>query len=429
MDCFLCRKPHEKQEQVNRVKIVYEDGTDEALVDILARIATTTLFIPSASLCCQDCVFQIHNFGTLEKQLSVSKWEICSRLDPYMRVNEKTSGKRRKTKKNDNVEEETYESDGEDQSSYRCSGCESVFKTKNRLISHSKRCSSGVRFSCDKCQKTFSTLRNLRDHIKVLHYDPKVMTRQLPYKCQIPTCGKEFYKKSNYDSHAVTHSNNQAPYFCDQQGCDNIRFKRLRSLKFHLEMKHGPTRKSFLCSECGQTFYSITGYKQHQAKHNGVNYIPRRYTCPHCSKAFRSKSDLSIHAVVHTKEKSFRCDLCQAQFSQKASLKDHQNVHLKKFQCSTCNKAFGRQRYLDSHLKSCSSAGGQSKKKENVVTSTASDITPSTAAVVIDINESSQPSSAAFQEVAFMIAANDDNQNIVPMQTDQQQTITISHQV
>ena len=133
-----------------------------------------------------------------------------------------------------------------------------------------------------------------------------------------------------------------------------------------------------------------------------------------------------IHAVVHTKEKSFRCDICQAQFSQKASLKDHQNVHLKKFQCSTCNKAFGRQRYLESHLKSCSTNSAAASKKKTL------DVTPAPSpTVVIDINDSSQPSSAAFQEVAFMIAANDDNQNIIPVneQTDLQRTITISHQV
>ena len=73
----------------------------------------------------------------------------------------------------------------------------------------------------------------------------------------------------------------------------------------------------------------------------------------------RSPADVSIHEVVHTKDKAFNCDLCSAQFTQKASLKDHYNVHMKTFQCEHCKKSFGRQRYLDNHIKSCT--GGVTK--------------------------------------------------------------------
>ena len=441
MDCFLCHKSNEKNELVESTRIVYEDGTDEALKDILNRISATTLSIPSSSFCCEDCVLEIHTYGTLEKRLEASKSLISIKLNNVQ--NEKADnnffvegGKRKRSKPNRFVVKEEDGNDNEEIHTCARATCQMSFKTKVRLATHEKRCCFGgeQRHTCQKCHKTFSSLRNLNDHLKVLHNDPEAMMmggkRSFQYKCQIPNCGKEFYKKSNYDSHKITHNSSQAPkpFYCDQQGC-NIRFKRLRSLKFHLEMKHGPTRKSFLCSICGQTFFSISGYKQHLAKHNGITYIPRRYTCSHCSKAFRSQSDLSIHAVVHTKVKSFNCDICQAQFTQKASLKDHQNVHMKKFQCSTCNKAFGRQRYLDSHLKSCGHGQTSNKKKEGFVSTSASSAT-----LVIDINDGSQPSSAAFQEVAFMIASTDANQNAIPVQgmnenSDQPQTIAICHQV
>ena len=407
MDCFLCHKSNEKKELVESTRIVYEDGTDEPLEAILNRISTTTLFIPSSSFCCQNCVLEIHTYGTLEKRLKAAKSLISSKLNPYHVQNVKANhdffveggGKRKRSKPNrfvvkkeedENDNEEISNNHMEDQASYRC---HKVFKRKIEVAA---------------------------SHVNAKHL-------QIKYKCD--HCEKEFRKKSNYDSHKITHNSSPKPFYCDQEGC-NIRFKRLRSLKCHMEMKHGPTRKTFLCSICGQTFFSISGYKQHLAKHNGITYIPRRYTCPHCSKAFRSQSDLSIHAVVHTKIKSFNCDICQAQFTQKASLKDHQNVHLKKFKCSTCNKAFGRQRYLDSHLKSCGHGQTSYKKKEGV-TSTSSAATT----LVIDINEGSHPSSAAFQEVAFMIAPNDDNPNAIPVQgmnvpaSDQPQTIAICHQV
>ena len=82
--------------------------------------------------------------------------------------------------------------------------------------------------------------------------------------------------------------------------------------------------------------------------------------------------------MVHTKEKAHKCDWdgCGQAFSQKASLRDHMNVHEKRFQCQGCQKvmndvtnsrliednfhlqAFGRERYLVLHNKTCAHLGG-----------------------------------------------------------------------
>ena len=72
---------------------------------------------------------------------------------------------------------------------------------------------------------------------------------------------------------------------------------------------------------------------------------------------------MKTHMVVHSKERPFVCSWpdCDQSFSQKASLKDHVNVHEKKYQCHLCEKAFGRERYLKMHSKTCT---GRDKSKE-----------------------------------------------------------------
>ncbi len=226
------------------------------------------------------------------------------------------------------------------------------FKTRYKLTQHERGCNPGLRFPCPKCDKIFSSKRNLKDHNSIVHEKDK-----LEYGYECGDCGKKFYKKSNYSYHVLKHNKSTLEIIqCPIEGCE-VKFKRVKSLRSHLANKHPSQglKKSYLCSKCGKQFESISGYKQHQSKHivGGQPYIKREVACQSCGKKFRSQSDLRIHSVVHTKDKNFVCDICNAQFTQKASLKDHYNMHLKKFQCTLCKKAFGRQRYLDSHVKGC----------------------------------------------------------------------------
>ena len=99
----------------------------------------------------------------------------------------------------------------------------------------------------------------------------------------------------------------------------------------------------------------------------GKDYVKRNVKCLVCDKLFRCDSDMKTHMVVHSKERPFVCSWpdCDQSFSQKASLKDHTNVHEKKYQCPLCEKAFGRERYLNMHKRTCTERDKSKGKSED----------------------------------------------------------------
>ena len=210
------------------------------------------------------------------------------------------------------------------------------------------------RHICTHCSKSFSNKRNLSQHVRIAHIcslDNDQNKSSFRHIC--PNCGKRFYKKANLKSHLLKYTSERS-LECPVEGCNN-RFKREKALRVHQATKHEPYKNDpHLCSFCGKRFATQSGLKNHIGKHTGVDYVKRKFICSTCSKSFRCKADLSTHSVVHTKEKPFSCSLCAATFTQRASLKDHQNVHDNKFQCPSCNKSFGRRRYLLQHQSSLS---------------------------------------------------------------------------
>jgi len=234
----------------------------------------------------------------------------------------------------------------------KCERCKKSFQSEARLNIHIKHCNSEDKLQCQFCQKTFANKRNLRDHINVIH---KIETNQPPsknnFECQ--HCGKVFSKKFNLTSHLLRHSN-VTPFLCDVPGCGKG-FKREKTLLKHYQVIHEGRKERYLCGQCGQQFSSQTGFRTHIASHTGMEYVKRHVKCDICDKMFRCPSDLKTHLVVHSKEKPFLCSWpdCGQSFSQKASLKDHLNVHEKKYECNSCKKSFGRERYLVMHMKTC----------------------------------------------------------------------------
>lgn len=83
------------------------------------------------------------------------------------------------------------------------------------------------------------------------------------------------------------------------------------------------------CPECGQTFVSNKGMKQHIAKVHVED--PKTESCPECGKEFKHKYAVKFHIKqVHLKSTRVQCPYCGKEAYNKYMLVKHlKNQHLK----------------------------------------------------------------------------------------------------
>ncbi|XP_076240567.1 uncharacterized protein LOC143183060 [Calliopsis andreniformis] len=156
--------------------------------------------------------------------------------------------------------------------------------------------SSLPKYSCPVCQRVFTKV-SLRNHIRS-------HTGERPFPCG--KCYVSFSRRADLNAHRRSCPNSLLSMWPDES-----------------------TRKrSFVCSECSNAFYTKHALRQHMLRHAG-----KKYKCglPGCPTVLRTASELRSHrSLVHenaSSDRPYRCMDCSYAAKTKTQLRRHRSRH------------------------------------------------------------------------------------------------------
>lgn len=243
--------------------------------------------------------------------------------------------------------------------SFKCNECERVFVSLNHLTEHQAthaahkcqecgvQCESkeqlgrhmvqthkrNLRNQCNICQKVFTMLSTLRDHMRI-------HTGEKPFVCNV--CGKGFTQNANLRQHKLRHSDIKR-FKCEL--CNNS-FVTKAELTSHARTHTGV--KPYECDVCSSRFTTSCSLAKHKRKHTGE----RPYPCDLCPMRFTALNVLKNHRRTHTGERPFVCPFCSKSFTQRGDCQMHQRTHQgdKIYICPVCSEEFKSMNDMRSHL-------------------------------------------------------------------------------
>uniref|UniRef100_A0A182PC93 Protein krueppel n=1 Tax=Anopheles epiroticus TaxID=199890 RepID=A0A182PC93_9DIPT len=165
--------------------------------------------------------------------------------------------------------------------------------------------------ACAQCGKMIRR-GNMRKHLAT--HNPQ------PPQLFCSHCGKMFRDSYLLKVHINSNHTFERKYECTE--CGKVYF-RPNSLREHVYANHSE-EKRYECQVCGMKFSNFSKKTYHYIK---VHTSESRFSCQYCNKAFKIKSDYTLHVRTHTGEKPFSCDICGKRFNKSYNVVIHKKSH------------------------------------------------------------------------------------------------------
>lgn len=211
---------------------------------------------------------------------------------------------------------------------HSCNTCNKSFSSEKKLKSHMKSHDTTEPYMCEICGKAFRVKETFENH-KYTHKE----NGEKPFKCNV--CGISFIKQHYLFRHSTCHTGIK-PFKCDLCG---VKFRTKGDLKRH-ERMHGekPGVKQYKCKQCGKRYCAESGLIRHERAHKGE----KPYECDVCSKSFSMPGDLKRHIKTHFGGDDFPCKICGKVLTSAVGFKRHQRMHSgeKPYECTQCGNCY-----------------------------------------------------------------------------------------
>ncbi|KTF88590.1 hypothetical protein cypCar_00008732, partial [Cyprinus carpio] len=242
---------------------------------------------------------------------------------------------------------ETMAPDIHEERQYRCEDCDLNFESGSELLDHQKHAcgtppSSGFKLSKQGLPSTADD-----PDLDPLHFHTHPLNLpHSPQECK--ECEQVFPDAQSLDTHSLSHSD-EREYKCDQ--CPKA-FNWKSNLIRH-QMSHD-SGKHYECENCSkQVFTDPSNLQRHiRSQHVGA----RAHACPDCGKTFATSSGLKQHKHIHSSVKPFICEVCHKSYTQFSNLCRHKRMHADcrtQIKCKDCGQMFSTTSSLNKHRRFC----------------------------------------------------------------------------
>ncbi|CAH1993974.1 unnamed protein product [Acanthoscelides obtectus] len=246
---------------------------------------------------------------------------------------------------------------------HECAYCTYKTTIKANLIRHRLKHpeEKGSHYFCIHCNATYTSKRNLDDHIVKKHPDFITAVSNKVHECSY--CTYKTTSKRSFDEHSFTHSFTHSLPTCIH--C-KATFRNRITLDDHIIRIHpsfisSVTRKIYRCTCCAYKTTWKSNFYRHMRRHNEVEDSDDLTTCTHCKASFPNKL-IGFHIIKEHPEIAkvsknlFKCAHCKYKTFRRYVLVKHLSKHhattksCKLSNCMHCNATFRYKRNLDTHI-------------------------------------------------------------------------------